>query len=97
MAAAGIMKACNPPKNNRFCPQAEVTRGQMAVFLAKAFKLSATGGVHFKDVPRGTAQATAIARVVTAGIARPCGKTGSVPRPTCPAAAWPPTSAAASS
>ena len=44
MAAAGIMKACNPPKNNRFCPKAEVERGQMAVFLAKAFKLTATGG-----------------------------------------------------
>ena len=74
MAAAGIMKACNPPKNNRFCPKAEVTRGQMAVFLAKAFKLTATGGRHFKDVPRGTAQATAIARVVTAGIATPCAR-----------------------
>ena len=68
------MNACNPPKNNRFCPKAEVTRGEMAVFLAEAFKLTATGGVHFKDVPRGTAQATAIDRVVTAGIATPCAK-----------------------
>ncbi len=73
MAAAGIMKPCNPPRNDRFCPKGDVSRGEMAVFLARAFKLSATSGVRFKDVPRGTAQAKAIDRVVTAGIASGCG------------------------
>jgi hypothetical protein len=33
LAAAGITKGCNPPVNNRFCPGAYVTRGQLAAFL----------------------------------------------------------------
>jgi hypothetical protein len=36
MAAAGITRGCNPPVNNRFCPNANVTRGQMAAFLHRA-------------------------------------------------------------
>jgi len=36
LAAAGITKGCNPPVNDRFCPDAPVTRGQMAAFLARA-------------------------------------------------------------
>jgi hypothetical protein len=74
MAAAGIMKACNPPKSSRFCPKAVVDRGDMAIFLARAFKLTATSNVHFRDVPGGTARARAIDKVVTAGIAKGCAK-----------------------
>lgn len=36
LADAGITKGCNPPKNDRFCPDAPVTRGQMAAFLVRA-------------------------------------------------------------
>ncbi|VAV99277.1 hypothetical protein MNBD_ACTINO02-485, partial [hydrothermal vent metagenome] len=36
IAAAGITKGCNPPSNNRFCPDDPVTRGQMAAFLNRA-------------------------------------------------------------
>jgi hypothetical protein len=36
LAAAGITRGCNPPENNRFCPDASVTRGQMAAFLVRA-------------------------------------------------------------
>jgi hypothetical protein len=36
LAAAGITAGCNPPANDRFCPDAGVTRGQMAAFLARA-------------------------------------------------------------
>jgi hypothetical protein len=39
LAAAGITKGCNPPTNNRFCPDAYVTRGTMAAFLARALAL----------------------------------------------------------
>ena len=78
MAAAGVMKACNPPKNNRFCPGAVVDRGDMAVFLARAFKLTATSNIHFTDVARGSARERAIDKVVTAGIADgPARSTGS--------------------
>ena len=30
LAAAGITSGCNPPANTNFCPNARVTRGQMA-------------------------------------------------------------------
>jgi hypothetical protein len=33
LAAAGITRGCNPPVNDRFCPEDDVTRGQMAAFL----------------------------------------------------------------
>ena len=36
LAATGITKGCNPPDNTRFCPDATVTRGQMAAFLHRA-------------------------------------------------------------
>ncbi len=42
LAAFGITKGCNPPANDRFCPDEAVTRGQMAAFLARALHL--TGG-----------------------------------------------------
>ncbi|HSO50042.1 MAG TPA: S-layer homology domain-containing protein [Acidimicrobiia bacterium] len=36
LAYAGITVGCNPPTNNRFCPDSFVTRGQMAAFLVRA-------------------------------------------------------------
>ena len=33
---AGITQGCNPPTNDRYCPDDEVTRAQMASFLARA-------------------------------------------------------------
>lgn len=36
LAAAGITKGCDPPVNQRFCPDDRVTRGQMAAFLHRA-------------------------------------------------------------
>lgn len=36
IAAVGITVGCNPPDNDRFCPDNEVTRGQMASFLSRA-------------------------------------------------------------
>lgn len=40
LASAGITKGCNPPANDRFCPDDPVTRGQMASFLVRAFSLA---------------------------------------------------------
>jgi hypothetical protein len=45
----GITEGCNPPNNTRFCPQDLVTRGQMAVFIARALGLPAASGDHFAD------------------------------------------------
>lgn len=33
LAAHGITFGCNPPANDNFCPNADVTRGQMAAFM----------------------------------------------------------------
>ena len=35
LAAAGITLGCNPPDNDRYCPQSETTRAQMATFLVR--------------------------------------------------------------
>jgi hypothetical protein len=39
LATAGITKGCNPPSNDRYCPDDNVTRGQMAAFLTRALGL----------------------------------------------------------
>jgi hypothetical protein len=39
LANAGITKGCNPPSNDRYCPNDSVTRGQMAAFLTRALDL----------------------------------------------------------
>jgi hypothetical protein len=38
MGTAGVTKGCNPPSNDRFCPDDFVTRGQMAAFFERAWK-----------------------------------------------------------
>ena len=40
LVAAGITRGCNPPANDRYCPGAAITRGQMAVFLSRALCLT---------------------------------------------------------
>ena len=42
LRAAGVTQGCNPPTNNRFCPDNYVTRGQMAAFLKRAIEGSST-------------------------------------------------------
>ena len=71
LAAAGITRGCNPPTNDRFCPDEVVTRGQMAAFLARALSLPAPSGVDFTDDDRSTFE-DAIERLATAGITRGC-------------------------
>lgn len=36
LVRAGVTVGCNPPTNDRFCPEATVTRGQLAAFLHRA-------------------------------------------------------------
>jgi hypothetical protein len=36
LGTAAVTKGCNPPINDRFCPDDNVTRGQMAAFLHRA-------------------------------------------------------------
>ena len=38
LATAGVTLGCNPPINDRYCPDNVVTRGQMAAFLVRAVR-----------------------------------------------------------
>jgi hypothetical protein len=72
MAAAGITRGCNPPTNDKFCPDAYVTRGQMAAFLVRAFayKDMGTGDLFTDD--DGSVFESDIDRLATAGVTRGC-------------------------
>lgn len=39
IADAGVTIGCNPPLNDQFCPEQEITRGQMTAFLRRALRL----------------------------------------------------------
>src|SRR5690606_824719 len=39
LALAGVTRGCNPPTNDRYCPDDPVTRGQMAAFLHRLLDL----------------------------------------------------------
>ena len=67
----GITRGCNPPDNDRFCPDDTVTRGQMAAFLVRALDLEDPGTAEFGD-DDGSIFETDIARLATAGITRGC-------------------------
>lgn len=36
LADSGITRGCNPPRNSKYCPGSDVTRGQMAAFINRA-------------------------------------------------------------
>ena len=40
LAELGVARGCNPPDNDLYCPEASMTRGQMAAFLTRAFEYS---------------------------------------------------------
>jgi uncharacterized protein YkwD len=71
IAAAGITQGCNPPTNNRFCPNDRVTRGEMAAFLTRALGLTNTGNVDFAD-DNGSVFENDIERIAAAGITLGC-------------------------
>lgn len=70
--AEGITLGCNPPLNNKFCPVREITRGEMAAFIARALPLSATTGTPAYDDVDGHLFEVAIDKLHTAGIAFGC-------------------------
>ena len=72
LAAAGITRGCNPPANDRFCPEQPVSRQQMAAFLARALGLGEPDHPGFRDVPSGSTFDRDIRRLATAGITRGC-------------------------
>jgi hypothetical protein len=72
LAAAGITKGCNPPKNDEFCGRDQVTREQMAAFIVRAVHLTDDDHPGFTDVPPNSTFANDIARLAAAGITKGC-------------------------
>jgi len=72
LAQAGITVGCNPPLNNRFCPDDLVTRGQMAAFLGRAFGYTNDGGGNWFVDDNGSVFESAIDRLRTAGVTQGC-------------------------
>jgi S-layer homology domain len=68
MRQAGLTEGCG---GGQFCPDAPVTRGQMATFLARALELPASSADRFDD-DTGTAHEDAINRLAAAGITTGC-------------------------
>jgi hypothetical protein len=71
LADAGITRGCNPPRNDLFCPDAVVTREQMASFLVRAFDLAPAAASPFTDTAGSIHQAD-IAALEQAGITKGC-------------------------
>jgi hypothetical protein len=69
--AAGITKGCNPPVNDRYCPDDPVTRGAMAAFLNRALGLAPTGVDFFTDDDASVFEGD-INRLAAAGITLGC-------------------------
>jgi hypothetical protein len=72
LAAAGITRGCNPPTNDRFCPDGVVTREQMAAFLVRALSLPENTHPGFLDVPGSNIFNADVGKLATAGITLGC-------------------------
>jgi hypothetical protein len=59
MAATGVTKGCNPPDNDHFCPDDNVTRGQMAAFLHRYDDYLGRVGVAREELTFTTSSTTA--------------------------------------
>jgi hypothetical protein len=71
LAAGGITGGCNPPNNDRFCPDDYVTRGMMAAFLVRGLNLTNGGNIDFTD-DNGSMFEGSIEKLATAGITEGC-------------------------
>ena len=66
IAALGITLGCNPPDNDRYCPEDPVTRAEMAAFIIRALGEDVTGTPHtgrFPDVSEETWYSQAVERL----------------------------------
>jgi hypothetical protein len=73
--AAGITTGCG---GTRFCPGSNVTRGQMAAFLARAFDLPTTEADYFADDAASIFESE-INRLAASGITTGCSVTAFCP------------------
>jgi catechol 2,3-dioxygenase-like lactoylglutathione lyase family enzyme len=72
LRAAEVTLGCNPPSNNRYCPNDFVTRGQMAAFLVRALGYTAGGNTNYFVDDNGSVFETQINRLRAAGVTLGC-------------------------
>jgi hypothetical protein len=72
LAKEGVTKGCNPPANNKFCPDQPVTRGEMAAFLTRALGLTTGAGSDQFSDDNGSIFEADIERLAVAGITKGC-------------------------
>lgn len=77
LTGVGITTGCNPPTSSRYCPDAPLTRGQMAAFLRRTLGLP-SGPNAFSDDNDSIFEAD-IDALAAAGIARGCGENSFCP------------------
>jgi hypothetical protein len=71
IAEAGITKGCNPPDNDRFCPDGNVRRDVMAAFLRRAFDYPPSATDFFDD-DNGSLFEADINAIAKAGVTKGC-------------------------
>ena len=69
---AGVTKGCNPPVNDRFCPDQAISRQEMAAFLVRAYGYTDQLDDPFDD-DDGSIFETDIERLAAAGVTVGCG------------------------
>ena len=72
IGTAGITTGCNPPVNDKYCPNAPVTRGQMAAFLNRALDLKEGAGADLFTDDDNSIFEDDIDKIGTAGITLGC-------------------------
>lgn len=71
IAAAGITLGCNPPTNDKYCPNSAVSRAEMATFLVRALPLPGSTVDAFTDDNSSVHEAN-IQALAKAGITLGC-------------------------
>ncbi len=72
MAWANVTHGCNPPDNDLYCPDDDVTRGQMAAFLVRALGYTDDGGSNLFVDDDASIFERDIDRLGTAGVTKGC-------------------------
>ncbi|MGI9529485.1 MAG: M23 family metallopeptidase, partial [Acidimicrobiia bacterium] len=74
IADLDITRGCNPPDNTMYCPEHDITRGQMAAFIRRMLNLPAVEADHFSDDAESIFEGD-INAITEAGIGFGCSET----------------------
>jgi lipoprotein-anchoring transpeptidase ErfK/SrfK len=71
IAAIGVTRGCNPPENDKFCPDRILTRAEMATIFVRALDIPAAPDGPFTDIA-DSVHAGDINALAAAGITKGC-------------------------